>query len=65
MILLIRSLGRPDDFINLFGSGSPNGDIIVNASRSRRGQTGDHDPREVAGLKLSVFGSGGVRSIQA
>ncbi len=28
MILLICSVGRPDDFINLFGSGCPNGDII-------------------------------------
>ena len=28
MILLICSGGRPDDFINLFGSGLPNGVII-------------------------------------
>ena len=28
MILLICLVGHPDDFINLFGSGSSNGDII-------------------------------------
>ena len=28
MILLICSVWHPDDFINLFGSGSSNGDII-------------------------------------